>query len=72
MKTFTRDKDATVSYTVKTKAELDTLLNDEKFSKAEKMQLVEIIMPAEDAPAALARQTELGGKTNKYGDPETL
>ena len=72
MNTFTRDKDATISYTVKTKAELDALLNDEKFSKAEKMQLVEIIMPAEDAPAALSRQTELGGKTNKYGDPETL
>ena len=72
MKTFTRDKDATISYTVKTKAELDALLKDEKFSKAEKMQLVEIIMPAEDAPAALSRQTELGGKTNNYGDPEVL
>jgi pyruvate decarboxylase len=72
LKTFTRDKDATISYTVKTKAELDALLNDEKFSKAEKMQLVEIIMLAEDAPAALSRQTELGGKTNKYGDSESL
>jgi len=64
LKTFTKDKDATVSYTVRTK--------DETFSKAEGVQLVEIIMLAEDTPAALSRQTELGGKTNKYGDPETV
>jgi pyruvate decarboxylase len=72
LNTFTRDKNATVSYTVKTKAELDALLKDETFNKAEKMQLVELIMLAEDAPAALSRQTELGGKSNKYGDPETV
>ena len=70
LKTFTKDNDVTVSYTVRTKAELDALLKDETFNKAEKMQLVEIVMLAEDAPAALSRQTELGGKTNKYGDPE--
>lgn len=72
MKTFTKDNDVTTSYTVRTKAELDALLKDETFSKAEKMQLVELIMPAEDAPAALSRQTELGGKTNKYGDAEAV
>lgn len=70
MKTFTKDNDVTVSYTVRTKAELDALLKDETFNKAEKMQLVELIMLAEDAPATLSRQTELGGKTNKYGDAE--
>ena len=68
MKTFTKDNDVTVSYTVKTKAELDALLKDETFNKAEKMQLVELIMLPEDAPASLSSQTELGGKTNKYGD----
>lgn len=72
MKTFTRSSDATVSYTVRTKAELDALLKDEEFGKAEKMRLVELIMLAEDAPVALSRQTELGGKSNKYGDPETF
>jgi pyruvate decarboxylase len=72
LKTFTKDNDVTTSYTVRTKAELDALLKDETFSKAEKMQLVELIMPAEDAPAALSRQTELGGKTNKYGDAEAV
>jgi pyruvate decarboxylase len=70
LNTFTKDKDATISYTVKTKAELDALLNDDTFNRAEKVQLVELIMLAEDAPAALSRQTELGGKTNKYGEPE--
>ena len=72
LNTFTKDKDATASYTVKTKAELDALLKDETFNKADKLQLVELIMLADDAPAALSRQTELGGKTNKYGDPETV
>lgn len=70
MKTFTKDNDVTVSHTVKTKAELDALLNDEEFNKAEKIQLVELIMPAEDAPAPLARQTALGEKANVYGDRE--
>ena len=72
LKTFTRGNDVTVSYMVKTKAKLDALLKDETFSKAEKMQLVEIIMPVEDAPVALSRQTELGGTTNKYGDAEVV
>lgn len=72
MNTFTKDKDSTVSYTVKTKTELDALLNDETFNKAEKIQLVELIMLPEDAPAALSRQTELGEKTNKYGGPEAV
>jgi len=70
LKTFTKGNDVTVSYTVRTKAELDALLKDEEFSKAEKMQLVELIMLAEDAPAALSRQTELGEKSNYYGDLE--
>ena len=70
MKTFTKGSDVTVSHTVRTKTELDTLLKDEQFNKAEKMQLIELIMPAEDAPAALSRQTELGEKTNSYGDRE--
>lgn len=51
--TFTRDKSATISYTVKTKAELDALLEDETFNKAEKAQLVELIMLPEDAPPLL-------------------
>lgn len=72
MNTFTKDKNATASYTVKTKAELDALLKNEEFIKAKKVQLVELIMLPNDAPAALSRQTELGGKTNKYGDPETV
>lgn len=54
------------SYTVHNKAELDKLLNDETFAKAEKMQLVEVIMDQFDAPRALKVQAELSGKTNKY------
>jgi len=68
LKTFTKENDATISYTVKTKTELDALLKDETFKKAKKMQLVELIMLAEDAPAALTREAGLLAKTNKYGD----
>ena len=54
------------SYTVNTKTELSNLLDDEAFAKADKIQLVEMIMPMHDAPRALKVQAELSGKTNKY------
>ncbi|KAI0081530.1 pyruvate decarboxylase [Panus rudis PR-1116 ss-1] len=54
------------SYTVRTKDELDKLLNDETFAKADKIQLVELIMDRMDAPRNLKVQAELSGKTNKY------
>jgi pyruvate decarboxylase len=54
------------SYTVKTKQELSDLLDNEEFAKADKIQLVEIIMEIHDAPRALKVQAELSGKTNKY------
>ena len=54
------------SYTVKTKTELNNLLDDPEFAKASKIQLVELIIPQHDAPRALKVQAELSGKTNKY------
>lgn len=54
------------SYTVKTKDELDKLLLDETFARADKIQLVEMIMEKHDAPRGLKVQAELSGKTNKY------
>ena len=48
------------------KAELDALLDDPEFNKAERMQLVEVMMDKFDAPEALQRQAELSGKTNAY------
>jgi pyruvate decarboxylase len=56
----------TQSYTINTKDELDKLLNDETFNKADKAQLVEVMMDQFDAPRALQVQAELSGKTNKY------
>ncbi|KAH9971927.1 pyruvate decarboxylase [Lactifluus volemus] len=55
------------SYTVRTKSELDALLNDKSFASATCIQLVEIMMDKYDAPLALVRQAELSGKTNHYG-----
>jgi len=43
----------TLSYTVRTKSELEKLLVDTAFAKAENMQLVEVIMEKFDAPRAL-------------------
>ena len=54
------------SYLVKTKTELSNLLDNEEFAKADKIQLVEMIMPMHDAPRALKVQAELSGKSNKY------
>ena len=54
------------SYTVRTKTELSRLLDDEAFARADKIQLVEMIMPMHDAPRALRVQAELSGLTNKY------
>ncbi|KAL6302020.1 pyruvate decarboxylase [Sparassis latifolia] len=54
------------SYTVRTKKEISALLDDPKFAAADKIQLVEIIMPRLDAPRALKHQAELSGLTNRY------
>lgn len=54
------------SYTVKTKTELSDLLDNEAFAKADKIQLVEMLMEMHDAPRALMVQAEMSGKTNKY------
>jgi pyruvate decarboxylase len=54
------------SYTVRNKEELGQLLDDDAFARAEKMQLVEVIMERMDAPRALKVQAGLSGKTNMY------
>ncbi|KAI9058230.1 pyruvate decarboxylase [Trametes sanguinea] len=54
------------SYTVRTKQELSNLLDDATFARADVIQLVELVMPKEDAPRALKVQAELSGKTNRY------
>lgn len=54
------------SYTVHNKEELSALLDDASFAQADKIQLVEVMMPKHDAPRALVQQAELSGKTNAY------
>jgi pyruvate decarboxylase len=54
------------SYTVHNKTELNSLLEDETFASAEKIQLVEVMMEKHDAPRALQVQADLSGKTNAY------
>lgn len=56
----------TRSYTVHSQDELSKLLDDPKFARADKMQLVEVMMDKLDAPRALQVQAELSGKTNAY------
>lgn len=62
------DEDGTLSrsYTVNNKNELGALLEDADFARADKIQLVEVMMPKHDAPRALMAQAELSGKTNAY------
>lgn len=54
------------SYTVKTTHDLSTLLEDEHFNKADKIQLVEVVMNKHDAPRALEEQAKLTGASNQY------
>lgn len=54
------------SYTVRTRTELDELLVQPTFAAAGKIQLVEVIMPALDAPVDLVRQTEMTSTSNLY------
>ncbi|ESK94985.1 pyruvate decarboxylase [Moniliophthora roreri MCA 2997] len=54
------------SYTVNNREELNTLLENKEFGRADKIQLVEVMMPMHDAPRALQVQAEMSGKTNKY------
>jgi pyruvate decarboxylase len=51
---------------VHTKDELDKLLQNEAFARAERIQFVEIMMEQLDAPRALKVQSEMSGKTNAY------
>ena len=63
---YSADKRKGKSYTVRSREEMDNLLSDEKFAKAEEIQLVEVIMNRLDGPQTLRRQAELSGKANAY------
>jgi pyruvate decarboxylase len=54
------------SYKVKTKSELDALLDNAEFASADKIQIVEMIMEPQDAPRNLKIASELAKKANKY------
>jgi len=50
------------SYTVRSKSELDKLLDDDEFASARKIQLVEVIMDKYDTPRALQASADLTAK----------
>jgi pyruvate decarboxylase len=52
------------SYTVHTKAQVSALLDDPAFQRADKIQLVEVIMDKYDAPKGLKQQADLGVVTH--------
>ena len=49
---------------------MDSLLKNEKFARADKIQLVNVVMPALDAPESLRRQAAASAKGNAYGSVE--
>lgn len=57
--TFGGGKKTGKSYTANTRAELEKLLTDPKFAKADEIQLLAVKLPKEDAPRALKKQAEL-------------
>ncbi|CAI4214601.1 unnamed protein product [Parascedosporium putredinis] len=50
---------------VKTRTELETLLKEDEFNAAKKLQFVELYMPKEDAPTVLVKTAEASAKVNK-------
>ncbi|WWC67969.1 uncharacterized protein I206_101888 [Kwoniella pini CBS 10737] len=52
------------SYVVKTPSELNKLLDDEEFNKADRLRLIEVYMPRGDAPEGLIRQAKLTAEAN--------
>lgn len=61
---FGAKEDRCRSYRVATKQELTDLFQDDDFQRADKIQLVELVMAWDDAPRALKRQAELTAKYN--------
>ena len=53
-------------HAVTTKQQLNTLLLDPEFQRADCIQLVEVFMRRGDAPAALKRQAQATSSANKY------
>ena len=62
------EKFETASYTVNDKTELSNLLDDATFAQANKIQVVEVIMEALDAPLSMKLQGEQTSEGNTYGD----
>ena len=60
------EKFETASYIVNDKSELSNLLDDATFAQANKIQVVEVIMEALDAPLSMKLQGEQ--QSNVYGD----
>lgn len=61
---FGADSHKAKSYQIKTKAQVNQLLEDKSFNAAGVLQLVELYMPKEDAPRALKLTAEASAKTN--------
>ncbi|PWN47571.1 putative PDC1-pyruvate decarboxylase, isozyme 1 [Violaceomyces palustris] len=53
-------------YAVRTKNELDQLLDDPTFNAGKEIQLIEVFMKRGDAPTALKRQAQATSCANKY------
>ena len=66
--TFTEDQDATVPHRIETEVEFDAPPKDETFNNAGEVQLLELIILPEDAPAPLVDEFG-GGVTSKDWNP---
>ncbi|KAL6707338.1 hypothetical protein ACN47E_004117 [Coniothyrium glycines] len=63
---FGAEEGSVLTYRVKTKDEVDKLFGDEEFTSGEtkKLRFVELVMPWDDAPAALKSVAAAAAKTN--------
>lgn len=62
---FNADPKKSKTYQVRTKTEMDRLLQDKSFATGNNIELVEVFMPKHDAPRALEVTAEKTARLNK-------
>jgi pyruvate decarboxylase len=61
---FGAKEGATKTHRLKTKDDVQQLFTNKAFNAADKLQLIEVYIPKEDAPRALVLTAEASAKTN--------
>lgn len=59
-----KPEEKTQSFEVRTQEEMQALLNDKEFNIPDRIRMIEVFMPRDDAPKALLVQAKLTAEAN--------